>query len=224
MKDIVIIGCGGLATEVKYLIDAINKNKPHWNLLGFIVDDGWGKQKDDEIIDGCKVVGTIEDLNNINKEIFTVIAIGEAKYIKYAVEKINNPLVKFANLIHPSVEINSGENIGYGNIISFGSFISYNVKIGNFNFFNTMCAVGHDAVIGSCNVFNPRCQISGFVHIGDINFWGLNSSVIKGIKIGNNNKIGASSLIIKNIKDNESLFGIPARKMPVPTVSIIKNE
>ena len=34
MKNIVIIGSGGLATEVKCLIDAINRNQPQWNLLG----------------------------------------------------------------------------------------------------------------------------------------------------------------------------------------------
>lgn len=210
MKNIVIIGCGGLAKEIKYLIDAINRYKPQWNLLGFIVDD-WGKQKDDEIIDGYKVIGTIEYLNNTNEELFAIIAIGSPEYIKNAAAKIRNSHISFANLIHPSVEINT-TNIGFGNIICFGSFISCNVKFGNFNFFNTMCAVGHDTCIGSFNVFNPRTQVSGSVHIGDTNFWGMNSSIIEGKKVGSNNKIGASSFVIRNIKDNEFLFGIPATK------------
>ncbi len=210
MKNIVIVGSGGLATEIKYLIDAINKDKPHqWNLLGFI--DSWGKQKGDEIIDEYKIVGTIESLNDVVEEIFTIIAIGNPQYIKDAAERIHNPLIKFANLIHPGVEINSTIS-GHGNIINFGSFISCNVQIGDFNFFNTFCAVGHDVCIGSFNVFNPRTQISGSVHVGDVNFWGMNSSIIQGKKVGNNNKIGASSLVIRNIKDNESLFGIPATK------------
>jgi len=211
IKNIVIIGCGGLATEIKYLIDVINKDNPQWNLLGFIVDDGWEKQKDDKIIDGYKVIGTIEDLNNTNEDIFAITAIGTPQYIKEAVEKIYNPLIKFANLIHPSVEINTID-IGVGNIISFSSFISCNVKIENFNFFNTMCSVGHDTVIGSFNVFNPRCQISGFAYIGNVNFWGMNSSIIERKKVGNNNVIGASSFVIRNIKNNESLFGVPATK------------
>jgi len=209
MKNIAVIGSGGLATEIKYLIDAINRDKPQWNFLGFV--DNWGKQKGDEIIDGYKIIGTTEYLNSVKEELFTVIAIGNPQHIKDVAEKIHNPLVKFANLIHPSAEINSTD-IGYGNIISFGTFIACNVKIGNFNFFNTMCAVGHDTSIGSFNVFNPRSQISGSVHIGDVNFWGMNSSIMQGKKVGNNNKIGASSFVIRNVKDNESLFGIPAIK------------
>ena len=210
MKNIVIVGAGGLATEIKYLIDVINKDQLQWNLLGFIND--WGKQKGEEIIDGYKIIGTTEDLNNTNEELFVSIAIGIPQHIKEVAEILHNPLIKYANLIHPSVEMNSPQNIGHGNTICFGSFISCNVSIGDFNFFNTMCAIGHNTCIGSFNIFNPRTQISGSVQIGDMNFWGMNSSIIQGKKIGNNNIIGASSFVIKNIKDGVSLFGIPAIK------------
>jgi len=209
MKNIVIVGSGGLATEIKYLIDAINRDRIQWNFLGFI--DDWGKRKGDEIIDGYKIFGTTEDLNNATEELYAVVAIGNPEHIKDAAERIHNPLIKFANLIHPTVELNS-KDIGHGNIISFGGFIACNVKLGNFNFFNTMCAVGHDTSIGSFNVFNPRTQISGNVSIGDVNFWGMNSSIMQGKKVGNNNKIGASSFVIRSVKDNASLFGIPAIK------------
>ena len=210
MKNIVIIGAGGLGKEIKCLIDNINEEKPQWNLLGFI--DDWEKPKDDEIIDGYKIISTMEDLNNATEELFVIIAIGNPQHIKEVAEAIHNPVVKFANLIHPSAEVNSPQNLGHGNIICFGSFIACHAKIENFNFFNTMCAVGHDACIGSFNVFNPRTQISGSVSIGDANSWGMNSSIIQGKKVGNNNKIGACSFVIKNIKDDEFLFGIPATK------------
>ena len=209
MKDIVIIGAGGLAREIKYLIDAINRDRPQWNLLGFI--DDFGKLKGEEIIDGYKIIGSTDDLNNAKEAIFAVIAIGNPQYVKDASQKVHNPCVKFANLFHPSVEINT-KDFGFGNVVCFGSFISCNVKIGNFNFINTMCVVGHDTCIGSFNVFNPRTQISGSVHIGDMNFWGMNSSILQGKKVGNCNKIGGHSFVIRNIKDHSSYFGIPAIK------------
>ena len=211
MEDIVIIGSGGLAIETKYLIDAINREKLRWNLLGFI--DNWSEKREgDEIIDSLKIIDTTDYLNSTKKEIYAIIALGLPQRIKEVTEIIHNPLVKFANLIHPSVEISKLKHIGQGNIITFGSFISCNVCIGDFNFFNTMCAIGHDTYIGSFNVFNPRTQISGSVCIGDTNFWGMNSSIIQGKSVGNNNKIGACSFVIRNVNDNESLFGIPAVK------------
>jgi len=217
MKKIAIVGSGGYAAEIKYLIDAINKDKPQWDLLGFI--DDWGKQKGEEFIDGYKVIGTIEDLNSIKEELFVAIAIGNPQYVKNAVEKIHNPIIKFANLFHPSAEINS-TNIGFGNIICFDSFISCNATIGNFNLFNTRCAVGHDTKIGNFNVFNPNTQISGNVSIGDENFWGLNSSILQKIRVGNGNKIGGHSFVITNIKDNSSYFGIPAKKQKLPNICV----
>ena len=36
MKEIVIVGAGGLAKEVAFLIDQINHQKKQWNILGFI--------------------------------------------------------------------------------------------------------------------------------------------------------------------------------------------
>ena len=39
MKDIVIIGSGGLAKEVVFLIEEINKIENKWKILGFIDDN-----------------------------------------------------------------------------------------------------------------------------------------------------------------------------------------
>ena len=212
MKKIVIIGCGGLAKEIKYLIDAINKEKFEWNLLGFI--DDWSiTRKGDNLIDGYEVLGDINYLNKLDEEIFGIIAIGNPHYIKKTRESINNANILFPNLIHPTADSDSMHLTGEGNIIGFCSKISCNVEIGDFNFFNSMCVVGHDTVIGSFNVFNPRVQISGSIKIGNGNFFGMGSSVIEKKKVGNYNKICASSLVIKNVKDHESLFGIPATKV-----------
>jgi sugar O-acyltransferase (sialic acid O-acetyltransferase NeuD family) len=217
MKDIVIVGSGGLAKEIKCLIDDINDRTPEWNLLGFI--DNWGRQKGDEIIEGKAVIGTTDDLNAMNKEIYAIIAIGIPGRIKDAAEKIVDPNVKFPNLIHPTAIVRSDVKIGFGNIITFSNLISCNVEIGNFNFFNIKCAVGHDTKIGSYNVFNPNAEISGNVIIGDGNFWGLNSSVLQGKRIGNNNTIGACTFVISAIQDNGSYFGIPAKRNPLPVVN-----
>ena len=39
MKDLVIIGAGGFAREVAWLVEEINKEKPSWNLIGYIDED-----------------------------------------------------------------------------------------------------------------------------------------------------------------------------------------
>jgi sugar O-acyltransferase (sialic acid O-acetyltransferase NeuD family) len=210
MKNIVIIGAGGLAKEIKYLIDAINRQKQEWHLLGFI--DNWGKQKGDGIVDGYQVIGNTEDFNKINEDIYGVIGVGFPGWIKEIIGLLNNPKAKYPNLIHPSVEINT-QTIGTGNIICFGSGISCNVEIDSFNLINVKCYVGHDVKIGSYNVFNPNTQIAGSVIIGNQNLWGMNSSIFQGLKVGSNNVIGASSFVKKNVKNGETLVGVPAKNI-----------
>ena len=39
MRDIFIIGAGGVGKEVAFLIEEINKKNPIWNIVGFIDDN-----------------------------------------------------------------------------------------------------------------------------------------------------------------------------------------
>ena len=210
MKKIVIIGAGGLAKEIKYLIDAINRNSPEWQLLGFI--DNWGKKMDDEIIDGYRIIGNTNDFNKMKENIYGIIGVGFPERIKEIEGLLNNPKAIYPNLIHPSVEINTNM-IGVGNIICFGTCISCDTEIGSFNLINTKCGIGHDVKIGSFNVFNPNTQIAGAVSIGNENLWGMNSSIFQGMNVGSNNVIGASSFVKKNVNNKEILVGIPAKNI-----------
>lgn len=210
MNDILIIGTGGFAKEIKSLIDKINSVEKVWNILGFV--DDWGKCKGEHIFEGINVWGSIDDLNNYGEKISVTIAIGNPFWIKEAVGKVNNQFVSYPNLIHPNVEMHSTVKIGKGNVITFGNFVSCDVRIGDYNIFNIKCALGHDVIIGSYNLFNPNVQISGSVKIGDCNFWGVNSLILQGKIVGNDNKIGASTLVVKSIKNNSFYFGVPGKK------------
>ena len=54
MKDIIIIGAGGVGKEVAFIIEQINIKTPKWNILGIIDDNEslWGTK-----INGYKVLG-----------------------------------------------------------------------------------------------------------------------------------------------------------------------
>lgn len=157
MKKIVIVGSGGFAKEVAFLIDEINKLKKEWNLLGFIdtkVGTFNGKYK---------VYNNDDWLENTKSEIFVVFGLGDPSLIKKLVAKFKlNKNINFPTIIHPNV-IGDWDHItiGEGNIICAGSIFTTDIKIGSFNVFNLDCTVGHDAVIDSFNVINPSVNISG---------------------------------------------------------------
>ena len=209
MKDIAIYGAGGYGREIACLINQINLVQPEWNLIGFI-DDGVAPGFTNKY---GRVLGNIDYLNSYNQNLSVVIAIATPEHIKNIVNKIQNPLIEFPNIIAPNVNVFDKDafTIGKGNIVFFGSRISCDVKMGNFNLLNGLVSIGHDAQIGDFNVLQPSARISGGSSVGNENFFGVQSVVLQGIKIGNNTRIGANSVIMRHTKDNNLYFGNPAK-------------
>jgi sugar O-acyltransferase (sialic acid O-acetyltransferase NeuD family) len=211
MKNITIYGAGGFGREVACLINRINEKEPTWNMIGFWDD---GISIGENISHYGKVLGGINELNEVNEELNVIISIGSPLLVKNIVNNINNDKICFPNIIHPSCKIADSEaiNIGIGNLISRDCFFSCDVSIGNFNIFNSLTSLGHDVKIGSYNSFMPAVRISGEVSIGDTNFFGINSVVLQQINISNNIRIGAGSIVINNPEEGNIYIGNPAKK------------
>ena len=58
MKNIVIIGAGGLAREGQHVIEKINQKKNQWNLIGFIDENLDNKGN---LLNGDKIIGNFDD-------------------------------------------------------------------------------------------------------------------------------------------------------------------
>jgi sugar O-acyltransferase (sialic acid O-acetyltransferase NeuD family) len=208
MKDIVIIGAGGFAREVAWLIEEINKRDKHWRLLGFIDDniENVGKE-----LNGYPILGTTEDLVKLDDNVCAVIAIGDGVTRKKIVGKLKNR--KFAILIHPDVVISQTVEIGEGTIICSGNILTVNITIGRHVIINLDCTIGHDAVIEDYVTFHPSINFSGNARIGECSILGTGSAVIQGIAIDKNVIVGAGSVVIRDVEDNCTVVGNPVKRV-----------
>ncbi len=208
MKDLAIYGAGGFGREIACLVNIINAEKPTFNFIGFF-DDGRLKGEMNEY---GEVLGGIEVLNNWNRPLSIVIAIGNPHIVEKIVSNINNTLIEFPNLISPDVKYLDQKtcSMGVGNVVCTGCLFSCNTKIGNFNQFNGFITVGHDVIIGDFNSMMPGVRISGEVTIGNRNFWGFNSGIIQQKTVGNDVTIGAGAILLRKPKDGCTYVGIPA--------------
>lgn len=212
MKDIAIYGAGGFGREIACLINRINNAQPDtWNLIGFFDDDEkiWGAWNE-----YGKVLGGMNALNQWDKPLCVVLAIGNPSVLGLLVGKIHNDLITFPNIIDPNVEFMDRDRVemGEGNVICMRSTISTNVKFGNFNLLNVAVGIGHDASFGDYNVVMPNVNISGGVEIGNTNLFGVKSTVLQYLKVDDRVKIGACSLLMRNAKSDNLYFGIPAER------------
>ena len=212
MKDLAIFGAGGLGKEVACLIKRINEQAPTWRLIGFFDDNPDLKGTMVSHFGPC--LGTMEDLNRYPQELAVVIAIGNPQVVKQVVGKIQNPLIAYPNLIHPSFVVTDPETfqMGQGNIIQANCTVTVDVKMGDFNILNGSVCLAHDTQVGSYNMLMPGVRISGGVTIGDENFFGVYAVVLQQLTIGHRIRLGAGSILMTKPKDGHLYVGNPAIK------------
>lgn len=202
MKDIVIVGNGGFAREVEFLINRINEIEKTWNFLGYV-----DNEKEAE-----NVWGNDDGLISYGDELHVVIAIGTSitrckLYEKYC----RNKNLLFPNLFDPSVIYSSKMQMGQGNIICAGTIMTVDLRIGSFNIINLDCTIGHDTVIEDYVTINPSVNLSGNTCVSSLCNLGTGSQVIQGKCIGRNVTLGAGAVVVTDIEDNAVAVGVPAK-------------
>lgn len=205
MKNIVIIGAGGLGREVVWLIEEINRVKEQWNILGYLDDnvDNYGK-----IFSGYKILGNTESISFLPEDTYIVVAIGNGKIRERIVKKLGER--RYATLIHPNVNIAGSSEIKEGVIICSGALVSIEAKIGKHCVINFNSIIAHDSLLEDFVTIHVNVNVSGNVKVGKCSTLGSGSSIYQGKKIGENCVIGMGSTVLKNIKDNKTALGVPA--------------
>lgn len=207
MKNLIIIGAGGVGREVALIIEQINYLEPTWELIGFIDDDidNWGKT-----INGYSIIGGTESLKFYDENYYILIAIANYRAKKEIVEKLDNRF-EFATIIHPKVWVNEFMKIGKGTIIYDGVIITTNVEIGNHVIISPKCGIGHDSIIKDYTSLLWNVNISGLDIIGEGVLMGSGSTVIQNKVIGQGSIIGAGAVVINNIPKMSTVVGVPGR-------------
>jgi len=208
MKDIVIIGAGGFAKEVAFLIDEINNDELEWNLLGFIDEEKQIKSK-------YSIINSDNWLINHKSELSVAFGIGNPELLSSIYEKIKkNKKLRFPNLIHPNC-VGDWERIklGKGNIICASNTFTTDIQIKDFNIINLDCTIGHDVKIGNFNVINPSVNMSGGVTIQNKVLLGTSSTILQYKNICDSTIIGAGAVVTKDIIESGIYIGSPAKKM-----------
>lgn len=204
MQQLIIIGAGGHAAEIRDYINHYNQSDPKEQIevIGFIDDDPktydhYGYQE--------PFLGAIQN-HEVRTDYFYIMGIANLKYRRPIIEKFKAAGGKFIGLIHPTAIVSPSATIGEGVVISHNASVGPMVRIGNFNMLNSRCTIGHDTVMGDYNFISPRVALSGNTQMGDENMVGTNACTIPGIKIGSNNMVGAGMVVYKNIGDKETVF------------------
>ena len=204
----IIVGNGGFAKEVVFLLQRLNQ----YEISGYVIDAPF-YQKNENML-GLTYLGEVDYLiKEIHKQVNVVIAIAQPNIKEKLVAQVKkNKQLLFPNLMDTTALIGMNINVGIGNIVMPYTTFTADITIGDFNMVNIGCTVGHDTVMGSFNSFYPNVNVSGHVTIANASEFGVGTKIIERNKIGSNVVTGAGSVVINDLEDNCKVVGVPATK------------
>lgn len=209
LKQLMIVGAGGLGREVLNLIKQQNKIAPEFEPIGFV--DSHTQYK---FIHTYPVLG--DDtwaLQQLDKSVFFVLAIGNPTVKKKIAQQYELAGFRAATLIHPSVQISEYVNIGQGSIVCGGSILTTDIQIGKYCLLNLHTTIGHDTIIEDYVSISPGTNISGNVHIEEGVEIGTGAAILPGIKLGKYCFLGAGAVATKDLDSQKTYVGVPAKEL-----------
>lgn len=214
---VIILGAGGQARDVAWLIDGISGagwvargGIEQMRIVGFV---GGGKPGPHD----SQTLGGHEWLYAHRSE-YDAFAIGiGAPAVRLRVSEeaaLAYPDKAWPVLVHPSAIIDrDSATIGRGAAIGAGVVGSVNIRIGAFACVNLGVTVGHETEIGEGAVVNHNASIAGGVRIGRGALIGTNATVLQYLSIGEGATVGAGAVVTHDVPPGETWVGVPARQM-----------
>ena len=214
MKRIAILGAGGFARELAWLIDEISAATAGpaftYEVAGFLVSDTSRLGPLDS-----EVLG---DLSWLDSNYVDALAMGigtPGARVKLSEEiKARFPQIPWPALVHPSVRWQKKTmQVGEGAIVCAGVIATVHIRLEPFCMVNLSCTIGHEAVIGYGSVLNPTVNISGGVELGRGVLVGTGAQILQYLKVGDRAQVGAGAVVNKDVAAGATVVGIPAKEL-----------
>ena len=206
LTPIVIVGAGGFGREIAWLVDDINRDKPTYDLVGF-VDDGASSTPE-----GYPVLGGMDRwLSDRRTDVHMICALGDPVTRWKVATRLSAAGYRFATLIHPTVKRSRHVRIAPGGMICADNILTTNIDIGAHALLNLDCTVGHDSKLADFVSMMPGVHISGDVTTEVGAYFGTGAAAINGVRVGAWSVIGAGAVVSADIPPAVIAVGVPAR-------------
>ncbi len=200
MEPLILLGVGPHVREMAEIVERINREKPTWELLGFITEDENLAEQD---WNGYPVLGGPSTIEKYPQAFFAP----ESEWHRlWAV-----PLERFATLIDPSSFVSRSASFGRGCVIYPGCFIGFRARLGNFVFCLSKTTINHDNQIADRVMLASSVTLAGEVTVETRVYLGQGSNVRQQLRIGSGSLVGMGSVVVKDVPPGCVVAGNPAR-------------
>lgn len=208
MKQLLILGAGGMGKEIYYTARHSIGYGTEFVVKGFLdfPNPGW----DTNIYP--PILGLEDDYEIQHDDVFTC-SIGDVHLKRKVCEKMKARGAKFQTLIFENVQIRENVKIGEGCIIDSFAHIGSDAVIGENCLIQAFSCVAHDCIIGDYSRIDVRSLLVGGVIVGDNVTVHTNAVVSHKVILEDDSTVAALSFVIKKVKAGTTVMGNPAKRL-----------
>lgn len=210
MRDLLVIGAGGLGRETAEAVRAANNVEPTWNLLGLLDDAGALHGTSLSGIPVLGPIGAIDDFPGAQ----VVVCTGSARQRfsrKRLVQHLALPPERYASVVHPASVLAPGPPLGPGTVVLASVVTTTAVEIGAHVTVMPAVVLTHDDVVGDFATFGAGVRLAGRVRVGEGAYLGAGSLVREDTSIGPWALVGMGATVLSDVPAAEVWVGAPAR-------------
>ena len=208
MKQLLILGAGGMGKEIYYTARHSIGYGTEFVVKGFL--DFPNPDWDTSIYP--PILGLEDDYEIQPDDVFTC-SIGDVHLKRKVCEKMKARGSKFQTLIFDNVQIRENVKIGDGCIIDSYAHIGSDAVIGENCLIQAFSCVAHDCVIGDYARIDVRSLLVGGVIVGNNVTVHTNAVVSHKVVLEDDSTVAAMSFVIKKVKAGTTVMGNPAKRL-----------
>lgn len=209
MKQLLIIGAGGLGREVLAWARQSEGHGVDWEIKGFLDDN-------EQALAGFRTpapwIGTIQGHQPAENEVF-ICAVGNPAIKRRCYETIEARGGRFISLIHRTAIMGDSVELSPGVILCPYSVVSGYNRLGKGVVVNLHATVDHDASVGDWSQINCHCDVTASVRIGREVWLSSHVLIAPSLNIGDGAYIGAGSAVLRDVDPGSKVVGVPARRI-----------
>lgn len=195
-----IYGTGGLAREIFGWMQHENCSFLH-EFQGFI-----DREPHDQVFGQPVLLSS-----QVRPEANVIVAVGSGEARKRVFQEMKANGFKIKSYISHDCSLGQNITFGEGTIVCPRSTISSDVTIGDGCLINCQSGIGHDTVVGDFCTLLGFCAVNGNCHLGNNVTIGSGCTLHPNIKVGKGATIGIGAVVLKNVREQNVVFGNPAK-------------
>ena len=210
MKEIILVGAGGLGREVlEYVLDSVD---PGTHRIKGFLDDFKDRLQPDSL--GYPILGNTTEYG-LTEADWLLLTIGDPQQRMTIAERLTARGAQFLTLVHPLAHVARTARLGTGCIVGPFATVGAYAELGNHVALTYYASVGHDARVGDCCALSPYAAANGGTILEPCVFVGTHAAINPMKQIGRGAKIAAGAVVYRDVPANSLAAGNPAKILPI---------